>query len=67
MTNSTLVSSAAALLLAFGAAAHAEVPKELAGTWDPCRYDFGTHTHSTVVAWASSTARIDDTQRETKP
>jgi hypothetical protein len=51
VSRTTLVLSAGGLLLAFGSAARAQVPTELSGTWDPCQYDFGTHTHSTGKQW----------------
>lgn len=59
MANSAPVSLAGVLLVVFGAAAHAEIPQELAGAWDPCRYNFGTHTHSTVREWALDSIRFD--------
>jgi hypothetical protein len=51
VSRRTLVLVAGGLLLVFGGAARAQVPQELSGTWDPCQYDFGTHTHSTGKQW----------------
>lgn len=59
MANPTRLLLTGMLIVAFGAAARADVPQELTGSWDPCRYNFGTHTHSTVREWALDRIRFD--------
>jgi len=49
---------AGGLLLAHAGGAHAEVPKELEGTWYPCNSHFTTHPHDGMNEWIAQQLRF---------